>query len=112
MTMFKGIEIKQDNAGELRDELFNVINNAPNVYNVEYINVDKCGFSRKISFDVSDKTYKIEWMWNQSTLFMDGDVEIIFDKCFAIGTWPNRYRTNLQFYHKDTPICIIPIENY
>lgn len=106
------IEVKQENASKLKDELYNTISNAPNVRGVEWINKDKNGFSRELSFKVNGKTYKIIWMWNESSLFFDDDSMFRFNKCIISGTWPNRYKTNLQFYLDKRPIAIIPIEEY
>ncbi len=106
------IEIKQKNAKELKDELYNTIKNAPNVTEVEWINKGEYGFSRTLSFVIRDRKYKIERMWNLSKLiFEDGSV-VLFDKCRVSGTWPNRFKTNLQFYLDKGPIAIIPIEEY
>lgn len=106
------IEIKQENAKELKYELYNTIKNAPNVTEVEWINLDKHGFSRTLSFTIRDRKYKIVWMWNYSELFFEDNSMVLFDKCFVSGTWPNQYKTNLQFYLDKRPIAIIPIEEY
>ena len=95
------------------DELFGLLKSAPSVvitggYNPE----SKTDFDRTIKFSVRGKDYEIEWYKNISYLYI-GEVKIPFYNVSVSGTWPNRFKNNLQFvYAGGETICIMPIEEY
>ena len=83
--------------------------------NIEYeglTNFGEYGFSRTIAFDIRNNKYKIVWFCNYSTLIINNEIEVIFDKIEISGTWPNGYKNNLQLEYKNNVICIIPLEEY
>ncbi|MFD1450868.1 hypothetical protein [Oceanobacillus sojae] len=106
------MEIKQENASALKDLLYQTIKDAPKVINAEWINENEHGFTRTLSFTVNNKKYIIDWMWNESSLHFDGDSLFMFDKVEVSSSYPNGYRTNLQFYLHGRIIAVIPLEKY
>lgn len=95
-----------------KDVLKNVLAFAPNVTDVEWINFDTNGFSRTIQFKANEITYKIEWWSNISYLQTNSGLVVPFENVEVSGTWPNRYKTNLQFYNKGVTVAILPLEKY
>ena len=67
--------------------------------------------NRSFKFIAFDKTYLIEWWKNLCYLYID-DVQIPFEQVKITGTWPNRYKNNLQFYYNGEVCAILPIEKY
>lgn len=95
-----------------KDDLETLLNNAPNVTDVEWINLTNCGYSRLIQFVVKGIIYRIEWWTNVSYLQTQEGLVIPFESIKISGTWPNRYKTNLQFYAKGEVAAILPLEEY
>jgi|SRR5690606_1803407 len=106
------IEVKQENASKLKEQLYNTVKNAPNVSYVQWVVADKYGFSRTLMFTANKKTYTIRWSWNESELYFDKDSLLHFDTCKVSGTYPNNYKTNLQFYLNGRIVAVIPLEKY
>lgn len=106
------MEIIKENASALRDLQFQIIQDAPNVTNVLWTHFDNNGYSRTISFEVNDSVFEIDWSWNESKLYFDHGSFLRFNKCQVEGTWPNGYKTNLQFYLNKEVVAVIPIESY
>lgn len=99
-----------------REQLETLLVNAPNVTGVAWINKEKYGFSRECEFHVRGARYEVRWFTNTCYLKI-GEAEICFDQIKVTGTWPNNFKTNLQFYqdrYNDEPsvVAIIPIEEY
>ena len=55
--------------------------------------------------------YKIEW-WKNICYLSACNLKIPFDSVKQSGTWPNRYKLNLQFSYNNKTCCILPIESY
>lgn len=106
------IKIEQKNAEKLREDLFHTLKSAPNVTNVNWINKDKYEYSRDLEFMVSNTNYRIKWFWNESQLFFNGNCMVRFDRCELSGTWPNKYKYNLQFYLNGEVIAVVPVGEY
>ena len=76
---------------------------------------NRTGYHRNFYFTIRGIKYRIEW-WSNVRYLLVGEreeVQIPFDNFRLSGTWPNHFRTNLQFY--DTAgevVCIVPIEPY
>jgi len=76
-------------------------------------------FDREHEFSVRGVRYKIEWWTNICYLYID-EVIIPFGFMELSGTWPNRFKTNIQFMDRaprgvfDLPekVCIIPLEEW
>jgi hypothetical protein len=68
-------------------------------------------FSRDIRIScINNVEISIEWWVNQSYVDILG-CKIPFKHIEISGTWPNRYKTNMQFYNgTESPCLIIPIE--
>ncbi|GAA0348210.1 hypothetical protein GCM10008931_44370 [Oceanobacillus oncorhynchi subsp. oncorhynchi] len=105
------MEIKQENASELKELLYNTIKNAPNVSYAEWIDSDDYGYSNRLEFIVKNKSYIIVWYWNESKLYFQNGL-FCFDKVEVSGTWPNDYKNNLQFYLNGRVVGVIPLEEY
>ena len=71
-------------------------------------------FNRKIPFslDLTKARYHILWYANIAYLYAEGDMQIPFDDLKITGSWPNGYKTSLQFYYNGQVCCILPIEEY
>lgn len=95
-----------------RGRLFETLINAPNVTDVEWIDHYKSGYSRTLKFIVENTTYRIEWWKNVSYLNTANDLQIPFEYVEVSGTWPNGYKTNLQFYRDGEVVAILPLEEY
>lgn len=106
------MEIKQENASALKDSLFTRIESAVGADNVAWINVGEYGFSRTLQFTVRGREYIVYWSWNESTLEINGEVEVRFNSVKKSGTWPNEFKTNLQFSLNGVITAIIPVEAY
>ena len=100
------LELKQENASKLFEEMCEIIQSAPTVKNVEIQS------PRTIRFSVDEKEYRIEWYWNQSYLYFENDAMFLFQRVSLSGTWPNHYKTNLQFTQRSETIAIIPLVPY
>lgn len=85
---------------------------SPFVTEVQWIKHDEHGFSRRIQFVINGIVYRIEWWKNISYLQTQEDLQIPFEYVEVSGTWPNGYKTNLQFYTKGEAVAILPIEKY
>lgn len=99
-----------------KEQLETLLVNAPNVTGFAWINESKHGFSRECEFHVRGVRYEIRWFINTCYLKI-AEAEICFDQLAVSGTWPNNFKTNLQFYrdrYGDEPsvVAIIPIEEY
>ncbi|MGX8177468.1 hypothetical protein ACWS7L_08230 [Exiguobacterium artemiae] len=99
-----------------QQQLVTLLVNAPNVTGFEWINTNDFGFSRECEFHVRGARYEVRWYSNTCYLKI-GEAEICFDQLEVAGTWPNNFKTNLQFYQKrydEEPsiVAIIPIEEY
>ena len=69
------------------------------------------GLVRNIDFTVDgDSVYSIIWFKNMLTLTTSCGLEVMADKVRHSGTWPNNYRTNLQFYNYGKTIAVIGIK--
>lgn len=100
------LELKQENATKLFEEMCSIIQNAPTVENF------KLSEPRTIRFEVNNKKYKIEWYWNQSYLYFDEDAMFLFQRVELSSTWPNYYKVNLQFEQYGKTIAVIPLVPY
>lgn len=89
-----------------------VLTTAPNVKSVQWICKSNYGFSRDLEFYVHGKKYVIEWWVNGSYLYFNEGAMFSFDNVKVSGTWPNRFKTNLQFYQDGKVVAIIPLEQY
>lgn len=69
------------------------------------------GFNRDRKFIVGGVLYTIEW-WCNICYLHSGNLQIPFHSVERSGTWPNRAKTNLQFYYHKEVCCILPIERY
>ena len=70
------------------------------------------GFDRDIKFIVRKIEYRIQWWINLCYLFI-GEVQIPFHYIEISGTWPNLFKTNIQFSGLDgNKVAIIPAEEY
>lgn len=52
--------------------------------------------NRERSFVIENSVYTIEWWRNVCYLHTNG-LKMVFDNVVQSGTWPNSYKTNLQF---------------
>lgn len=100
------LELKQENASKLFEEMCNIIQVAPTVKDIEIQS------PRVIKFTVNEKEYRIEWYWNQSYLYFENDAMFLFQRVWLSSTWPNRYMANLQFTQRDETIAVIPLVPY
>ncbi|WP_393965778.1 hypothetical protein [Exiguobacterium sp. S22-S28] len=99
-----------------QEQLETLLVNAPNVTGVAWINENKYGFSRECEFHVRGMRYAIRWFTNICYLII-GEAEVLFEELKVTGTWPNSFKTNLNFYqdrYDGEPgiVAIIPIEEY
>lgn len=69
-------------------------------------------FNRKLFFMVDDNEYCIEWFSNLMTLTSPCGMEVKYTNVEHSGTWPNRFKRNLQFYYGKDCVAIIGIEKY
>ena len=66
-------------------------------------------FNRVREFIVKEQLYKIEWWVNLSYL-THGALMVPFHTVKISGTWPNHFKTNLQFYYYNNACAILPLE--
>lgn len=69
------------------------------------------GFNRIIHFKIRGVSYSIVWFENLLTLNI-GEVEVKFTSVEFSGTFPNKFKMNLQFKHGKDCVCIIPVKEY
>lgn len=93
------------------DEIEQMLESAKGVKNVVRYKNGDYQFERNINFTVRGTEYKIVWYKNLSTLYA-GNVEINFTAVEFSGTWPNKFKDNLQFYYENEVIAIIGVNNY
>ena len=46
------------------------------------------------------------------TLTTDGGLDVIFDDVEYSGTWPNQFKSNLQFKARGVVVAVLGIEKY
>jgi hypothetical protein len=69
-------------------------------------------FNRNIDFEIEGSIYSIEWWGNICYLHCQG-LKMPFTNVEQLGTWPNNYKVNLQFYYTNKDTCaVIGIEKY
>lgn len=94
------------------DDILRILSRSRNITNVTMIDVDDYGFSRRVRFEVEGQVYVIE-RWANLCYLEAGNAKIIFDKVRFKGTWPNRYKNNLQFYDdRNEVVCVIGVDKY
>ena len=100
------------------EEVEKVLENCKHIVYKPYTGTDFC---RDFYFTVFGIEYRIEWYCNIMYLYINNTVQIPFYYFEESGTWPNRFKTNLQFYDnkkesgflvKGNVVCILPIEKY
>lgn len=68
--------------------------------------------NRNRSFVIDQVFYTIEWWVNVCYLYSNG-LKVVFYDVEQSGTWPNTYKTNLQFKDEHgSTMAIIGIEKY
>lgn len=68
--------------------------------------------NRMRSFVVNSQFYTIEW-WKNVCYLYSGGLMIVFCNAVQSGTWPNTFKTNLQFQNEHgTTMAVIGIERY
>ena len=82
-----------------------------NIEKVESFKLNDSEFERWRSFKIMEEEYDIEW-WVNGCYLHHRNLTIPFDLMIQSGTWPNKYKLNLQFYHNDNICCIIPLKEY
>lgn len=81
------------------------------IKSIGWINQNEYGFSRKWAFEVRGTQYIIEW-WPNVCQLECGELIVLFDDVRWSGTWPNRFKNNIQFYYNGKVCAIIPVESY
>ena len=79
------------------------------IKSIGWVNEDEYGFSRTYRFKVRNVTYEIEW-WSNISYLHCGEMLIPFEEMQITGTWPHRFKNDIQFYNKGHVCCILPIE--
>ena len=93
------------------DELHNVLEDGVNKGLLEGLTFDD---ERTFKFTVklTGCEYKIIWWINCSWIYTQCGMQNIFESVKISSTWPNRFKTNLQFKNKNEFCIAIPIEEY
>jgi hypothetical protein len=75
-------------------------------------NTDKYGFYRQFMLNCLGKNIIFEWYTNLCSAYID-DIQIFgFDNIEITGTFPNKYKMNIELKKNGNVICIIPIQKY
>lgn len=94
------------------DEILRALSHSKNIKNIERFARGDELFQRKVKFQIEDQDYVIEWFPNGSYIYI-GNAQVAFEKLRFYGTWPNRYKNNLQFYNEyDRIVCVIGVDKY
>jgi hypothetical protein len=77
-------------------------------------NTKKDEFDRDIDFTIirCGTGYKISWWSNVAYLYVGDSFQLPFDDLEVSGTWPNNFKTNLQFEYNKNKCAIIGLEGY
>jgi len=67
--------------------------------------------SRYFDFSVRGANYTIEW-WSNISYLHCGELIIPFTRLSYLGTWPNSFKHNLQFYYHGDVCAILPVEEW
>lgn len=68
-------------------------------------------YNRTIEFTALGLEYKIVWFVNISRLYI-GHVQVMFNSIDIGGTWPNSFKSNINFRDNKGTVCVLPIEEY
>ena len=68
-------------------------------------------YNRVIKFTAFNVEYKIVWWTNVSYLYI-GNVQIVFNNIDVSGSWPNKFKLNINFTTPAGTVCILPIKEY
>ena len=66
----------------------------------------------KFTVKLTDKEYILDWWCNICYLTTECGVYIPFDFIEIEGTWPNKYKNNIQLEYCGNQCAIIPVEEY
>lgn len=94
------------------EDLDKVLSSNKNIENVQVVKLDhETIFERVRLFTIRGQNYKIEW-WTNGCYLWCGELSVYFSEVEISGTWPNRFKNNLQFYYDGETVAVIPIEEY
>lgn len=99
-----------ENASEIKEKFFNQLSECTHLKDVKWIDEDRYGFSRTVSFNARGNTYKIIWFWNESILSINDEIQIRFNDIEISNTWPNNFKTNIHFSLNGNIVAVLPIE--
>ena len=97
---------------DTKEKLESALESIPLISNIEWIYKEKGGWSRKIQFTVRNRTYKIVWFTNVSTLYINDEIAIPFDSLAYNGFYPNDFKNNLIFSLNGNSVLYMPVEEY
>jgi hypothetical protein len=88
------------------ERLEETLRSASNYRIIEDLHYDREKCLRTFGFSINGDFYKIEWWANISYLCFN-DITVPFHSIEFSGTWPNKFKTNLQLkYHGETSFIL------